>query len=171
MVSRCTMRCARRRKNTWLSIGLAPLVSWCSPCESCRNTRSRSEEYPSSMPPSLPYPTAQMLTQRHAELCRDLPPAKLQRLLDDQLGDVGEPVAHLHQRQDASEVRHRHAEQGGALELPQRLDLLLRAGQLFEARTELARHVAARRQLRQQALIDQLIEQQRVCGDLRGEEV
>src|SRR5215471_1950249 len=61
----------------------------------------------------------------HAELRGDLPPAELHRALDDQLGNIGEPVAHVHERQQVGEVGHRDAEQGGALELPQSFDLLL----------------------------------------------
>ena len=111
--------------------------------------------------------------QRHAELRGDLPPAELHRALDDELGDVGEAVAHLHERQQAGEVGHRDAKQRGALELAQRLDLLLGVvlAQLLHALGELAREVGARRQPREQPLVDQLIEQQRVRGDLRGEKI
>src|SRR5580658_10317236 len=62
----------------------------------------------------------------YAELRRDLPPAELQCALDNELGDVGEPVAHLHQRQHAGEIGDRDAEQRRALELAQCLDLQLR---------------------------------------------
>ena len=62
---------------------------------------------------------------RRAELRGHLPPGEIQRLLDDHLGDLGEPVADPHQRQPAGEVRHRDAEHRRALELAQHLHLAL----------------------------------------------
>jgi hypothetical protein len=57
---------------------------------------------------------------------RDLAPREPERLLDDQLRDVREAVAHLHHRQSPGEVRHRDAEHGRPLELAQQVDLALR---------------------------------------------
>ena len=129
------MRCARRTKNSWLSIGrAAPPVSWRSPCESCRNTRSRSERVAELHAAELAVAdradvhrarAAGHRAHRHAELRGDLPPAELHGALEDQLGDIGEPVADLHQRQHAGQVGDRDAEHGGALEMSQHLHLAL----------------------------------------------
>src|SRR6185437_966061 len=114
-----------------------------------------------------------VIAPRRAELRADLPPAERHGALDDELGEVGESVAHLHERQHARDVGDRHPEQGGALELAQRLHLLLRIvlAQLLETLLELGGAAGAGRQLRQQPLVDQLIEQQRIRGDLRRQEL
>ena len=63
---------------------------------------------------------------RHAVPRLDLRPRQHQRFLHDQLGDVGETIADLHQRQAADQIGDRDPEQGRALELAQQLDLPLR---------------------------------------------
>ena len=100
--------------------------------------------------------------------------ARLQRALDDELGDVGEPIADLHDRQAPGQIGDRDTEYRRALEVPQRLDLVLRiiVAQLLHAReVQVAREIGALGKLGQQALIDQLIEQQRIGGDLLHQKV
>ena len=99
---------------------------------------------------------------RHAVTRGDLLPREVQRFLHEQLCEVRETVAHLHQRQPARQVRHRDPEHRRALELPQRIDLLLgvvgaRAGHAraqfrleFRARRRRSR-TAARRATRRAA--------------------
>ncbi len=82
--------------------------------------------------------------------------------LDDQLRDFGEPVAHLHHRQNAREIRDGHAENRRPLELSQRLDLPLRIvllRKLIHHHIELVGELSAIGQIAQQALVEQLIEQ------------
>ncbi len=106
-------------------------------------------------------------------LLGDLLPSELHRLTDDQLGDVGETIAHLHHGQAPGEIRKRHAKQRGALELPQRLDLVLgiRIGNVLEPYPDLGSELLAARQLIENPLVHQLIEQQRKHDDLLGEEL
>ena len=110
---------------------------------------------------------------RHAVPRLDLRPRQRQRFLHDQLGDVGEPIADLHQRQAADQIGDRDPKQGRALELAQHLDLSLRLLVLHVLATQrqILRELRARRRLLDQALVDQLIEQQRMRGDLVGEKL
>ena len=60
-----------------------------APCRrACRSRRADIHRPPRGVLPA----------QGHAELRGDLAPAELQGALDDELGDIGEPVAHLHER-------------------------------------------------------------------------
>jgi hypothetical protein len=99
---------------------------------------------------------------------RHLLPGKVHAALNDQFGDVGEPVADAHQRQPAGKIGQRHREHRDLLELPQCLHLTLRI---------VCRHaLGARRQLHDESLprwqfierlgVDQFIQQQRKVGDL-----
>ena len=99
-------------------------------------------------------------------------PGEIQRLLNDQLGDVGEPVADLHDRQPAAQVGHRDAEDRRALELSQELHLvlgILGSGAGHPA-AKLRGELLARRDRIDQTLVEQLIEQQRKRGDLLRQE-
>ena len=109
---------------------------------------------------------------RRAELRRHLLPGLRERLLDDQLGDVGQPVGDAHHRQAAGNVGDRHAEHRGALELAQRLDEALRIVRIDarQAVGEVRREFGPRGRLGEHALVHELIEQQRMRRDLRGEE-
>ena len=99
--------------------------------------------------------------------CDRLLPGDRERLFEDQLGDVGQPVADLHQRQPSRQVEGRDAEHGGAAEVAQCIHLQLRvAARMLEPRGELALELAAIRQRLEHAGIEQLVEQQRVRRDL-----
>ena len=115
-------------------------------------------------------PSPHIGTPNCAVICA---PAQIHGARDDELGDIGEPVAHLHQRQHARQIRHRHAKHRRTLELAQGLDLLLRIllAQLFHAGIKIAREGGPLGQLRQQPLVNELIQQQRVGGDLGGEKI
>ena len=102
----------------------------------------------------------------------DLHPGEIERLLHDQLGDVGEAVADLHDRQPTAQVRHRDAEHGRALELSQQLHLVLGvlgSGAGHPA-AKLRREFLARRDRIDQPRVEQLVEQQRKGRDLLGQE-
>src|SRR6185437_3436307 len=75
--------------------------------------------------------------------------------------------------QPSGEIRDRDREDGGALEVAERLDLPLGILilQLLHGGLQLARQRLASRQRRQQPLVDQLIEQKRVGGDLPDQEL
>ena len=109
---------------------------------------------------------------RHAELRGHLRPGEPHRLLDDDLGDLGQIVADAHQRNPAGQIGHRHAEDGRALELPQHLDLALGlvVGQVREPRRHLGLEFGARRRQSARGVVQQFVEQQRMRGDLRGQE-
>jgi len=88
------MRCASRTKNNWLSMD-ARRWSPASPCESCRNTRSRSNV--AELHRRACRSQRQMLTgrsravtaHRHSEL-RVSAASQLHGALDDELGEVGD---------------------------------------------------------------------------------
>ncbi len=99
---------------------------------------------------------------------RHLLPGQLHTALNDEFGDVGEPVTHLHQRQPPRQIGERHRENGHLLELPQCLDLPFRIirGQPLGARGECPHETLARRQFIERLGIDQLVQQQREIGNL-----
>ena len=92
--------------------------------------------------------------------------------MDDEFGDVGQPVAHRHQRQAAREVGESHREYRDLLELPQGFDLPLRIvrRQPLGAGGEFAGKSSARRHLVERFGIDQFVEQQRKIRDLSRQE-
>ena len=100
---------------------------------------------------------------------------QLQRPLQDQLGHVGEPVADPHQRQTPGQIRHRDAKHRGPLEVAQLLHhALLVIGSPESPAMRSASSSASVRAIGralEQALVDQFVEQQRMRGDLRGEEI
>ncbi len=107
---------------------------------------------------------------RRPELMRDLAPGQLHRPLHDQLGHFGEPVADSHHGQSPRQVGHRQSEDRRALELPEGFDLMLRFVVLHMAHSqlELFLQCGAIGQVRQQTLVDQLVQQQWMGGDLAG---
>jgi hypothetical protein len=109
---------------------------------------------------------------RCAELRRHLFPCELHRLLDDDLGDFGQVVADPHQWNAPGQVGHRHAEDRGALELPQHFHLALRLlfFEIRKARSDFRLEHLARGRQTARAVVEQLIEQQRVRGNLRSQE-
>ncbi len=118
-------------------------------------------------------PAAGTLTaHRHTELRGNLPPTELNRVLDDDLRDLGEPVAHTHHRYPPGEIGHGHAEDRKALEMTQRFDLALGIVviQLLESRARLVFETRATGQLRQ-TLVNELVEKQRMGGNLLSQEV
>ncbi len=135
MVSRCTMRCAKRRKNTWLSM----LLRCRAPAVSCRSPCGVVQEHQIQVGAVAELPAAELAVaddadrnraalravaaHRHAPLRADLAQRQVDDPLDDELGDIREPIADPHQRQAPGEIRHRHAEHRRLLEVPQRLDL------------------------------------------------
>ena len=68
-------------------------------------------------------PLRAVAAHRHAPLRADLAQRQLDDALDDELGDIREPIADPHQRQAPGQIRHGHAEHRRLLEVPQRLDL------------------------------------------------
>ena len=110
---------------------------------------------------------------RRAVPRRDLSPRERQCLADDELRDVGEPVAHLHERQASGEVRHGDTEHRGTLELSQEIDLSLGvvAARTAHARAQVALELGPRRRRIEEPVVEQLIEQERERGDLVGEEL
>ena len=178
------MRCARRMKNTWLSIGscAAGLLaarrasragtpgpdprSSRAPCRrACRSRPRRCSPRAAAAPsPHIGMPNC-------AVICRQ--PSSMARSTMSSAISVSRSLTCI-SGSTPGEIRHRHAEQRGALELAQRLDLLLRIAPRAAvpcAHSRSRAKPARVGQLRQQPLVDQLIEQQRVRGDLRGEEI
>ena len=100
-------------------------------------------------------------------------PGKSHRALDDEFGDIRQTVAHLHQRQPTREVGHRDAKQRDALEMTQHLDLPLGVifQQLLQRQLQIPLQALASRQLGEQPLIEQLIQQQRMGCDLIRQEL
>jgi hypothetical protein len=90
----------------------------------------------------------------------------------DDLGDLREIVADPHQRNPSGEIGHGHAEDRGTLKLPQPFDLPLRLvlGEVFEPRRHFFLEHGARRRQPAGRLVQQLVEQQRMRRDLRGQE-
>ena len=99
-------------------------------------------------------------------------PGKIHAALDDQFRDIGQPVAHRHQRQASREVRERHREHGDLLELSQGFDLPLRIvrRQPLRTRGEFTGKSRARGRLLERFRIDQFVEQQRKIRDLARQE-
>ena len=113
------MRCASRTKNTWLSIGCAPLgfllLAVRVVQEHQVQIRGIAELHAAELAvadgaDAHRRAVRALAAQGRAELRGDLPPAQLHGALDDQLGDVGEAVAHLHERQHAGEIGDRRRE-------------------------------------------------------------
>ena len=135
------------------------------------------------MPPNLPYATTitsacrnavfGRTAHRHAVPRDDLLPGEIERLLRQQFGQVRQPVADLHQRQAASEVRDGDAEHRRALELPQGLDLFLGivGGAVRHAIAQLDGQFGTRRRRVEQPLVEQFVEQQRKRRDLVRQEL
>ena len=100
-----------------------------------------------------------------------LAPGQRQHLVEDGLGQPGQVVADLHQGQVAADFRGRHAQAVGQLEMAQRLHLLLKVvfGDARQALAQLAGQLWRQWGAEQAALIEQLIEQQRVAGHLLGD--
>ena len=114
-----------------------------------------------------------LAAHRHAELRGQLLPGELQRSLQDQLGQVGQAVADLHDRQAGKQVRDRETKERRALKLPQPLDQLLLVVRIDagHALRQIGRERSAIRRMLEDARIDQLIEQQRMRGDLIGQKI
>ena len=93
-------------------------------------------------------------------------------MLDDDLRDLGEPVAHTHHRYPAGEIGHGDPEDRNALEMTQRFDLALGIVviQLLESRARLVFETRATGQLRQ-TLVDELVQKQRMGGNLLSQEI
>ena len=110
---------------------------------------------------------------RHAELRGHLRPGEPHGLLDDDLGDLREVVAHAHQRNLSGEIGHGHAENRRALELPQHfhLPLGLVLGQVREPRASLRPRARRAAPAARRSFVQQFVEQQRMRGDLRREEL
>ena len=77
---------------------------------------------------------------------RHLLPRQIHAALDDELGNIGQPIADAHQRQAAGQIGKRHGEYGHLLKLAQRLDLPLRivGRQPLGARRQLLHKAPAR---------------------------
>src|ERR1700683_492420 len=103
---------------------------------------------------------------------RHLSPSEIHAALNDEFGNVGEPVADRHQRQASGEVRERHRKYRDLLELPQSLDLPFRiiGGQPLGARGQFTGKTCARGDLIEGFGVDQLVEQQGKIGDLTRQE-
>ncbi len=108
-----------------------------------------------------------------AELPGNLPPGELHRPLENQLGNFGQAIADLHHRQPAGQIGHRHSEDGRALEVTQGFHLVLGLAVLHmaHAQLQLLNQTCAPGQVRQQALIDELIQQQRLGRNLAREKL
>ncbi len=117
--------------------------------------------------------TARVRVVRHAVPGLDLRACQRHCFLHDQFGDVRETVADLHQRQPADQVRHCDPEQGRALELAQQLDLPLRLFVLhvLPAHRQLVRELRSRGRFLDEAFVDELVEQQRLGGNLICQEL
>ena len=101
-----------------------------------------------------------------------VPPGQRQHLIEDRLGQPGQVVADLHQRQRAGELRGGHAQAVRQLEVAQRLHLLFQIV-LGNPRQPLAQFGGQLRRLGravQAAFIEQFVEQQREMGDLLGDQ-
>ena len=111
-----------------------------------------------------------VLAARLAVLRGRVPECERERLLEDQLGYVRKSVAHLHERQPASEIQHRHAKHRCPPELAKRIHAqLLVVARVFEPGREFLRELSAVRQGLEHACVEQLVEQERMRGDLAGE--
>ena len=94
---------------------------------------------------------------------RQLLPGEPHRFLDDEFGDVRQPIAHFHQRQAPGEIRVGDAKHSGPLKLAQCFDFPLRivVRYVLTADHEFIRELRTRQRLLEHTFIDELIEQQR----------
>ena len=98
-------------------------------------------------------------THWNAKLRRHLLPAESHRALDNNLGDLGQPVADLHQRQAATQISNSHPEDGSSLPLHQHFNLPLRVvtGHGSQMLIDVILESISFRNVPQQARIEQLI--------------
>ena len=94
-------------------------------------------------------------------------PGERKRLLEDQLGDVGQAVTDLHQRQASRQVQHRDPEHRGPAEVAQCVDAQFLVGPgVLQARREFLGELRPIGQRLEDARVEQFVEQERMCGDL-----
>jgi len=101
-----------------------------------------------------------------------LVPGQTHATLDDQLRDVRQSVAHLHQRHAPGEIRECNTEHRDLLELTQGLDLPLRIvrREALRSRAEFPNEARAGRRLVEGVGIDEFVEQQGKIRDLSRQE-
>ena len=109
---------------------------------------------------------------RRAVLRDELVARGAQRKIEHELGSIRQPVADLHERQRAEAVRDGNAEQRGALEHADRIEhgFDIAFGRSLRRAVEQRRQLVARRRRVEDAVVEQLIEQQRLLGDLSREQ-
>ncbi len=110
-------------------------------------------------------------TPRLAVPCDGVAPSQGQHLFENGLGEPGQVIANLHQRQGAGDLGSRNPQSVRQLEVAQRFHLLLEVV-LGNARQPLAQFGSEfRRQRRaeQPPRVEQLVEQQRKARDLLGD--
>ena len=111
-----------------------------------------------------------VLAARLAVLRGRVPECQRERLIDDQLGHVRQPVADPHQRQPAGEIQHRDPKHRRPPELAERVHAkFLVASRMLQPGRELLRKLPAVRKGLEHARVEQLVEQERMRGDLAGE--
>ena len=119
------------------------------------------------------HPILALAPGRHPELRGHLRPSLAQRLLDDELGDVGQTIRDMHHGQASGDLGDRHPEHRRILELGQGLDRLfgvvLRHSR--KAVFEVGGELGTVRRLDERTLIEQLIEQQRMRGELCDQKI
>ena len=110
---------------------------------------------------------------RYAELRGHLRPGEPHGLADDDLGDLREVITHAHQRNLSREVGHGHPEDRCALELPQHFHLPIGfiLGEIREPRGHFGFELGAWRRQPAGRFVQQFVQQQRMRGYLRSEEL
>ncbi len=108
---------------------------------------------------------------RRAVARHGLAPGQGQHLFENRLGQPGQVIADLHQRQAAGDFRSRDTQAVGQLEVAQGFHLLFEVilGNPRKALAQLCGELRCQRRLEQAAFIEQFVEQQRKAGDLFGD--
>ena len=98
---------------------------------------------------------------------------EFERALDEEFGDVGQAVAHAHDRQVTQQIRNRETEDGRALEMAHGVEHALLIGRIHpgQAMLELECERRAIRRLLEQAIVEEFVDQQRMRGDLVHQQV
>ncbi len=102
--------------------------------------------------------------------CDHFAPGQQQHLLQDRLGNPGQVIAHLHQRQGTGNLGGRDTQHVGALEVAQGFHLLFKVilGDTQQMLTQLVSQLISFRRPVQAPGIEQLIQHHRIAGNLLG---
>ena len=109
--------------------------------------------------------------RRRAVLRHELVPRRPQRIVEHELGRIRQPIADFHQRQRPQAIGHRDAKDRRALKHANRVEHRFGVAFAHAERQPLEQRgeLRARRRRIEDAVVEQLVEQQRLLGDLPRE--